>query len=623
MKLSRRYMLGPLMIAILSSAPAFADAGSDERAVVLDTFSRVWINGDALGPSDGPVPRLGKNTGAGIMDANVTFDRTAAKESQDELLLGTVYTRSALQPNGSNSYMQGGFALAKLTAKGVDLGPGIDLPELGGERAFMRPLIGFTPSHVVILAASEDNGVNANPKPVLFLADKATSRLVAIPNSSRAGDPTKPTNLVVQALADLGAQAVKDPGGQRGPHAMVPVGDRSFVVALQYNNRATEAFKLTVDPDGAVHVDWWQRFADTAQHARPQIAIAPDGVTGFMTAVEARQQPAEIGIRLTRFDVQSGAPTASKIVVRADPAAKTFVAEPSIGLLGDKVGLGYGMVAPIRQKGTNNGLGHAGGSHVAFAAVFDAGTLDPIGEPLPDAAPYGRHAHVFATELGATREPAIAFIAGSSTGTKGGFEQLLTLEGEGLARKDPAKVFAVSTFSDVGNVQARGKRKGQNQAKGFINGIGAVPNPGFGKGADAFMPEVRSFSISTITGYTDEAAASTGRRNSLWLSLVPASWREGLTVVPGSPTDKPGANADGTGPARRVETDPTHGDETTAHARASAPAADAGCGCGILGSRRDAARTEAAFALLLGLGVMAARRRARSQPLLGGGWRIG
>src|SRR5690606_27361716 len=121
--------------------------------------------------------RVGQNTGAGIMDANFQFDQTSAAKAAygSEVLIGAVYTRSANQRNNTNSYMQGGFALAKLTDKGVELGQPIDLPQLNGERAFMRPLIAFTPKYVVLIAASEDNNSNnGNPKPVMWLADKAT-----------------------------------------------------------------------------------------------------------------------------------------------------------------------------------------------------------------------------------------------------------------------------------------------------------------------------------------------------------------------------------------------------------------------------------------------------------------
>src|SRR5438309_9323930 len=44
---------------------------------------------------------------------------------------------------------------------------------------------------------------------------------------------------------------------------------------------------------------------------------------------------------------------------------------------------------------------------------------------------------------------------------------------------DPGKMYQVAQYADVANVQARGKRNPNDQAKGFINGLGIVPNPGF------------------------------------------------------------------------------------------------------------------------------------------------
>ena len=161
------------------------------------------------------------------------------------------------------------------------------------------------------------------------------------------------------------------------------------------------------------------------------------------------------------------------------------------------------------------------------------------------------------TGYGPNAEPALAVISGSSTGTGGGFIQMYPLKADGsLGVKDAAKVYQVSPFSDVANVQARGKRNPNNQARGFINGLGNVPNPGFttdpAKVATNFMPEVKSFSFSTVTGYSDADGMARGLKNSIWLSLVPASWQEGITTVPGKPTDKPGENDDGTGPAPRT-----------------------------------------------------------------------
>src|SRR5262249_52036748 len=150
---------------------------------------------------------------------------------------------------------------------------------------------------------------------------------------------------------------------------------------------------------------------------------------------------------------------------------------------------------------------------------------------------------------------------------------------------------------------SRGKRNPANQAKGFINGVGGVPNPGFGKGDNAFMPEVKSFSFSTIAGYSNADGARTGKRNSVWLSLVPAAWQEGLKVVPGTPTHKPEINPEGPGPALRTAApppapgseDPAEGGNTKKR-----PTADAsnGCACRVGSPRTDVSR-EAAFVVFL------------------------
>ena len=547
-------------LALSAAGHARADGVAAGDTVVLNTFQTIWIKGDALGPLQNGAPRIGKNTGAGLMDAQFTFD---AKSNPAEVLLGTTYTRSAATKNqnaANDSYMQGGFAIAKLTDKGVVPGAVVDLPSLEGERTWMRPQIAFTGKYTVLIAASEDNGVNNNPQPVMYIADKVTGALQTITNNTRGANTDKPTNLIQTAIRQ--GLTVNNPNNQRGPHSIAQVGPNSFVVGMQYNNQAQEAFKVTVQDDGTVKMDWLKRFSNTAQHCRPQVVVAPGATEGFIAAVEANNQPAEIGFRVTKFNVGTGAVIASKIAVRSDPQNNKYVAEPSVGLVGDKLAIGYSLSASVnRQRNGDNG--HAGGAQVALLNLFSTADLSPLGAPMLNAAAYGRHSTMFATTYGPNAEPAIAYIGGSSTGTKGAFEQLIPLKADGtLGLKDAAKLYAVSTYSDVANVQARGKRNPNNQARGFINGLGSVPNPGFGKGATAFMPETKSFSFSTITGYTDTAAATIGKRNSIYLSLVPASWQAGIQTTPGSPTSTPGTDANGqpstTGPAPRTKAPATN-----------------------------------------------------------------
>jgi len=531
---------------------AFADTpgATGGTTVVLNTYSKVWVTGDDKGPN-----KLGKITGAGTMDAAFAWDSVAYATDKSKVLLGTVYTRSDNQPNGNNSYMQGGFALATLTDKGVVPGPEVNLPRLNGDRTFMRPLIGFTKNHVVLIAASEDNGVNNNPQPVMYVASKTDGQLVRIPNSTRGNNINKPTNLIQQALRN--GINVNNPNNQRGPHTIQQVNENTFVVGMQYNNQAQEAFSVTVNDDASVKMNWLQRYSNTAQHCRPQVALEPGSNVGYIAAVEANNQPAEIGFRVTSFNVDTGKPIQSKIAVRSEPNKNKYVSEPVLGIIGDKLAVTFGYSSQVRNGANNNNdNGHAGGKKIDAAVLIDKATLSVIGSPVLGVGQYGRHGSSFVTGYGPNAEPALAVISGSSTGTGGGFIQMYPLKADGtLGVKDAAKVYQVSPFSDVANVQARGKRNPNNQARGFINGLGNVPNPGFttdpAKAATSFMPEVKQFSFSTVTGYTDAAAMAKGLKNSVWLSLVPAAWQEGLTTVPGKPTDKPGTNEDGTGPAPR------------------------------------------------------------------------
>ncbi|MBX3226042.1 MAG: hypothetical protein KIT84_29295 [Labilithrix sp.] len=531
--------------------------------MVLNTYSKVWVTGDTKGPG-----KIGKNTGAGTMDAAFAWDDVAYKADKAKVNLLTMYTRSNNNPNGNNSYMQGGFAIATLTAKGVVAGPEVNLPNLNGERTWMRPIGGFLPGNrVLLMAATEDNGINNNPQPAAFVADATTGQILGIPNNTRgANNLNKPTNLIRNALAN-GVQ-VQNPNDQRGPHTIQRVSDDTFVVGMQYNNQAQEAYSITVAPDNRIKINWLKRYSNNAQHCRPQVAIAPGASTGYISSVEANNQPADIGWRLTEFNVATGQAINSKIVVRSDPKNNKYISEPVLSLLGDKIAVTYGNAA--RATKGENGQGHAGGAVVHSAVLVDKSTLQAVGTPLFGVGTYARHTSSFVTSYGPKGEPSLAVISGSSTGTGGGFIQMFPIKTDGtLGNKDAAKVYPVSPFSDVASVQAMGKRNPNNQARGFINGLGDVPNPGFttdaATAAGNFMPEVKSFSFSTVTGYSGADAKNLGIKNSIWLSLVPASWQEGITTVPGKPTDVPGTNPDGTGPSPKSTspgTDPS-GDATS------------------------------------------------------------
>jgi hypothetical protein len=577
------------------------DARADGSTVVLNTFTRVMVPCDNKGPA-----KVGKNTGAGCMDSAFGF-----RKEGNEVQLITIYTRSDSQPNGNGSYMQGGIAFAKLTERGVIPGAELNLPRLNGERAFMRPIVCPLPGgRVLAIAASEDNGVNNNPQPVAYVVSTDGKRL-DIPNSNR-GNQDKPTNLI-QLATNKGIN-VLDPTNQRGPHTIVQINDTTCVVGMQYNNQASEAFSVSVRPDNTIDMNWLERYSNTAQHCRPSVAY--DGKDGYHASVEADNQPAEIGWRLTRFNVATGKPVNSKIVVRSKPDQNQYVSEPAVDILNDnQVAVSYGLSQKVRDAA--NGNGHAGGKAIHALAVVDKNSLAVVGQPQIGVGQYGRHGGSFALGYGPTGSPAIAIISGSSTGTGGGFLQVFPQKPDGtLALKNEATAYAVSPYSDVANLQARGKHNPNNQARGFINGMGRIPNPGYTTDPTAaltrFMPEVKEFAFSAVTGYSSPEALQVGLKESIWVSLVPAAWQEGLVTVPGKATDKPGTNADGTGPLPRTNGGPGEngsvigGDETGPGRGRAFDATNDGCS---VGQTRQTG-SESSYALI-GLGVAAALVIAR------------
>lgn len=551
-----------------SAAPTATGGTGSGDTVVLNTYSKMWVTGDTKGPN-----KIGKNTGAGTMDAAFAWNDISTDKNKVELL--TMYTRSNDTPNGNNSYMQGGFALATLTPTGVVPGAEIKLPNLNGERTWMRPIGGYVGGgKILLMAASEDNGVNNNPQPVAFVVDSTTGQILNIPNSNRGGNNlNKPANIIQQALKD-GVQ-VQNPNDQRGPHTIQRVNENTFVVGMQYNNQAQEAYSITVQPNNALKINWLKRYSNTAQHCRPQVAIAPGATTGYIAAVEADEQPAEIGFRVTEFNVATGQPLNSKIAIRSEPKNNKYISEPVLGILNDKLAVTYGLASKAKKNFQGNNNGHAGGAKVDAAVMIDKTTLAPIGSPLVGVGTYGRHGSSFVTNYGPKGEPSLAVISGSSTGTGGGFIQMFPMKADGsFGAKDAAKVYPVSPFSDVANVQAMGKRNPNNQARGFINGLGNVPNPGFANGDPAlaatnFMPEVKSFSFSTVTGYSGPEAKTAGLKNGVWLALVPATWQEGIKTVPGGTTETPAAGGVVVGPMPRSTSPGTNTDDPEATSEGS------------------------------------------------------
>jgi MYXO-CTERM domain-containing protein len=136
---------------------------------------------------------------------------------------------------------------------------------------------------------------------------------------------------------------------------------------------------------------------------------------------------------------------------------------------------------------------------------------------------------------------------------------------------------------------------------------------------------VKTFSFSTFTGYSSADAMTKGLKNSIWLSLVPASWQDGLATTPGTPTDKPGTGPNGTGPAPRTTAQATNpnanatggndvesNDPNAATHPGAANTQDGGSGGGCSMTNTNTGSTAGLFGLAL-VGALALLRHKRNK----------
>jgi MYXO-CTERM domain-containing protein len=279
--------------------------------------------------------------------------------------------------------------------------------------------------------------------------------------------------------------------------------------------------------------------------------------------------------------------------------------------------LGNGLGAMGFQKSANaknnnnNQDGHSGGVNLSSLVTVRLADLQVL-ESIDNVAPYQRHAFSFATTFGpGAGKPAIAVMGGSTTGIGKGKIQVVEVDALGKPTANANHRFEVSLFSDVANLPARGKRNPNNQGAGFLNGIGGVENPGFGK-PQGFLPEVRTFFLSTLPGYAKDPGQFPGtNRESLWISLVPATWDDKIEAVPGPVTQNvtPGAS-----PVVTPGNAPTQAGGPAAAGLAGVAGADFGannngCSCRTTGSSSG----RGAGSLLLAVGVVAVLRCRRRE----------
>jgi hypothetical protein len=550
-----RFLAAATIASVAGLASSHANAGGAAATggtVLLQTATKLVY--------EAPDGKVSKQQGAGAMDAHLATDASG--------LIFMTWTHSVPTQNNDGAGIQGAVALYQLTDKGLTTVKDTTvLPTLQGERDYMRPNAAVGSKYMMTIFATEDNGVTNNPQSAGWVFDRSGA-MVPITNSTRqnkgAAD-AKPTNLIT-----LGLKGQND-AQQWGPHSVCPIGTDAatggdaFLVGMQRNNQSAWVAKVVVTADGAgakVTVPFLTKFVNNAQHTRPQIACPPPGVTDrsvlAVTSVEANNQPADIGIRIATIDTKTGQVLKNvrvQQVVRDTATGKTIhTVQPSLAYISnDVVALQWQKSAGAANRNggnNNNGNGHTGGENLSMLTSYKLTDLSKVDE-MEAVAPYQRHGRSFGTMYGAGEGAAtVAMMGGSSTGTGKGLLQMVNVDattGKLTAADRLKDLYQVSTYSDVAALQVRGKRNPNNQGCGFLNGLGGLTNPGFGK-ADGFMPEVKTFTLAAVPGYKTAAAPGTpqtaGQRESLYLSLIPATWDPSKNTAPGSVTDsdnvKPG-----------------------------------------------------------------------------------
>ncbi len=530
-------------VGALVSSHADAGPAATGGTVLLQTATKLVY--------EAPDGKVSKQQGAGAMDAHLATDGTG--------LIFMTWTHSVPTKNNDGAGIQGAIALYQLTDKGlVTTKDTTVLPTLQGERDYMRPNAAVGAKFMMTIFATEDNGVTNNPQSAGWVFDRKGA-MVPITNTTRGqnkgGAATDlPTNLIT-----LGLKGNND-AQQWGPHSVCPIGTDAatggdaFLVGMQRNNQSAWVAKVVVAADGAgakVTVPFLTKFVNNAQHTRPQIACPPPSVTDrsvlAVTSVEANNQPADIGIRIATIDTSTGQVLKNvrvQQVVRDATTGKTIhTVQPSLAYISkDVVALQWQKSDNAAARGggnNNNGNGHTGGENLSMLTSYKLADLSKVDE-MEAVAPYQRHGRSFGTMYGAGEGAAtVAMMGGSSTGTGKGLVQMVNVDsasGKIVAADRTKDLYNVSTYSDVAALQVRGKRNPNNQGCGFLNGLGGLANPGFGQ-ATGFMPEVKTFTLAAVPGYKTAAAPgtpqTTGQRESLYLSLIPATWDPTKQTAPG------------------------------------------------------------------------------------------
>jgi hypothetical protein len=544
---------------------------STTTAVQLNTVSKLYKQWN-----NSIVPAVQqKCSGSGYWDPQVAYINKTG-----EVAVLASMTSPTINNPVTNSRMQVGVGLMKMTETGLqEVTPLTQFTNLQGQRPFMRPTLAYgnindeSKKFILALGASEDIATirNGNPQVAAYILDAKTGKTLTITNAARdlVGATPRvavtdvPDNLVAKAVATTNVNKTN----QHGPHSVcalppAPDGTQSFIVGVQQNNAQAQLMRVDVKRTSAttatVDVPYLKTIENNARHNRVSLACPLNGYAGasvVAVSVKANQQPADIGIEAMMVNTADGTVTSRKLIAASDKANRIHAVQPTAAYINDNVfAVQYVMAQAKGPGGNNNGHAQNTIAQKSMLATFKVGTFDQV-DKLEGPAAYQRHPSAFGTLYGAGEgSPAVSILSGSSTGTGPGIQQIIPVSADGkLSAASARNMYEISKFSDVGDNCAK-NMKNPGEGRCFLNGIGGVENPGFGK-ANGFMPEVKTFTLTAVGA----KAQAQDNRLSLFVNLTPSTWDPSIkSTSPGSAKD-PSEVANGPSPKVNVNTksDPT------------------------------------------------------------------
>lgn len=524
----------------------------------------------------------------------------------------------------NNGYWEGKTAVIQLNAEAP---PQIlntqQITQFDGDRPFNHPRLASAGDYVVVAFASSIEDPNTTNEYVMVLDD--TGNVAPLTGTSLNGDNSvQDDHGNTLPVLNVG----QNDGDNHGASEMHFIGTDAqgvdhFIGGYLHNNNDSYAFGLSVKKTATGYYatqTWSTLYTRPANIGRPTIAVT-SATTATACAAKGNNRPPEIGIECVTLDTTTGQITNKALVAPSQPDQKVYMNQPTITPLGNGI-CGLGLVMSDGQGRNQNG--HFLGSNTSMAYTIDCNTLE-IKNTQSAVAPFQRHATITSSVFGNQGQTFMGSLGCSSTGAGGAGLQLISVDSNGMMSVDKQNnLMPVMWQCDTAWLSYKGLRNPQNQGRDFLHTLGNVPNPGF-QDPKGWMPEVSNFAVSLVPAVVD----STAIRNSLFMSFAPIAWDKNVTVTMGEavpvsqiPTG-PSPTAGGNGPILGSGDPNVNGNAGTGTSSGGstggggpswhngyAGAQNGAGGCSVTDVGSTGSESLGGLALL-GLGLVAARRRAR------------